>query len=85
MTGVQKTKKLGRYEILSILGKGGMGTVYKAIDSFLQRTVALKVVNVSSLDITKPDKNKLDQCLKEARLAAQLIHPNIVITYDAGI
>ncbi len=85
MKQAKKTKSLGRYEIQSILGKGGMGTVYKAIDSFLQRTIALKVVNIASLDIASPDKRKLDQCLKEARLAAQFIHPNIVITHDAGI
>jgi eukaryotic-like serine/threonine-protein kinase len=85
MTDIQKTKKLGRYEIHSTLGKGGMATVYKAMDSFLQRTIALKVASISTLDMATPDKNKLAQCLKEARLAAQFIHPNIVITYDAGI
>jgi len=85
MEKAKKTKILGRYEIQSIIGKGGMGTVYRAVDSFLQRTIALKVVNISSLDIASPDKRKLNQCLKEARLAAQFIHPNIVITHDAGI
>jgi serine/threonine-protein kinase len=85
MKKAKKIKILDRYEIQSIIGKGGMGTVYKAIDSFLQRTIALKVVNIASLDIASPDKRKLDQCLKEARLAAQFIHPNIVITHDAGI
>jgi len=85
MNQAKKSKLLGRYEIQSSIGKGGMGTVYKAIDSFLQRTIALKVVNIASLDIATPDKRKLDQCLKEARLAAQFIHPNIVITHDAGI
>lgn len=81
----QQIKKLGRYEILTILGKGGMATVYKAVDSFLERTVALKVAKISALDIIEPDQAKLNQCLKEARLAAQFIHPNIVITYDAGV
>jgi eukaryotic-like serine/threonine-protein kinase len=85
MPGIEHIKKLGRYEIQSSIGKGGMGSVYKAMDSFLQRTIALKVINISSLDIAKPDKKILKQCLKEARLAAQFIHPNIVITYDAGI
>ena len=81
----QNIKTLGRYEISSKLVKGGMGIVYKAVDSFLERTVALKVAQISSLDLFEPDKNRLDRCLKEARLAAQFIHPNIVITYDAGI
>lgn len=85
MNKARKIKILDRYEIQSIIGKGGMGTVYKAIDSFLQRKIALKVVNIASLDLASPDKRKLDQCLREARLAAQFIHPNIVITHDAGI
>jgi len=81
----QDIKTLGRYEISSELGKGGMGVVYKATDSFLERTVALKVAPISSIDLIEPDKKRLNRCLKEARLAAQFIHPNIVITYDAGI
>ena len=82
---LEKRNIKGRYETLSILGKGGMGTVYQATDSFLERTVALKIARISSLDINGQKKDILDQCLKEARLAAQFIHPNIVITYDAGI
>lgn len=78
-------KTLGRYEISSKLGEGGMGTVFKATDSLLERTVALKIAKISSIDLAGTDKNRLDRCLKEARLAAQFIHPNIVITYDAGI
>ena len=85
MHNQQQIKKLGRYEILEVLGKGGMGIVYKAIDSFLERTVALKVAKISALDISDQDQTKLNQCLKEARLAAQFIHSNIVITHDAGI
>jgi len=85
MPNHQGIKTLGRYEILSKLGEGGMGIVYKATDSFLERTVALKIAKISSMDITGPDKKRLNRCLKEARLAAQFIHPNIVITYDAGI
>lgn len=78
-------KTLGRYDILSVLGKGGVGTVYKARDSFLERTIALKVAQISSFDLIEPERNSFDQCLKEARLAAQFIHPSIAITYDAGI
>lgn len=78
-------KTLGRYEISSKLGEGGMGTVYKATDSLLERTIALKIAQIASIDLAGTDKNRLDRCLKEARLAAQFIHPNIVITYDAGI
>lgn len=62
-----------------------MGVVYKAVDSFLERDVALKVAQTSSIVAGQPDKTGLAQCLKEARLAAKFIHPNIAITYDAGI
>ncbi len=85
MAQMANPQKLGRYIIQAKLGIGGMGTVYKAMDSFLKRAVALKVVNIASLDIAAPDKKKMEQCLQEARLAAQLVHPNIVITYDGGI
>ncbi len=85
MARAKDTDILDRYEIQSRIGKGGMGTVYEAVDSFLQRTIALKVFNIASLEIASPDKKKLESCLKEARLAAQFIHPNIVITHDAGI
>ncbi|MEE8430977.1 MAG: serine/threonine-protein kinase [Candidatus Desulfatibia sp.] len=85
MLNHQGIKTLGRYEISSKLGEGGMGIVYKATDSFLERTVALKIAKISSTDLIGPDKKRLNRCLKEARLAAQFIHPNIVITYDAGI
>ncbi len=85
MLPAQDIKTLGRYETSSKLGQGGMGTVYKATDSLLERTVALKIAQIASIDLAGTDKSRLDRCLKEARLAAQFIHPNIVITYDAGI
>ncbi len=84
MTPMHDIKTLGRYKIVSKLGAGGMGVVFRAIDSFLERTIALKVAQISSR-FEKPGKNILDQCLKEARHAAQFVHPNIVLTYDAGI
>ncbi|MEE8399860.1 MAG: serine/threonine-protein kinase, partial [Desulfobacterales bacterium] len=85
MNHPQDIKTLGRYKILSRLGEGGMAVVYKATDTFLKRTVALKVAQVSSLDLASPESITMDRCLKEAQLAAQFIHPNIVITHDAGI
>jgi eukaryotic-like serine/threonine-protein kinase len=77
-------KKLGRYEIKAKIGEGGMGTVFEAIDPMLERKVALKVGKVSS-DAESKSKKHTDRFMKEARLAAQFIHPNIAITYDAGI
>jgi eukaryotic-like serine/threonine-protein kinase len=78
-------KKLGRYEIIAKIGEGGMGTVFEAIDPILERKVALKVAKISSGAETGSQQNRMERFLKEARLAAQFIHPNIAITYDAGI
>jgi eukaryotic-like serine/threonine-protein kinase len=78
-------KKLGRYEIKAKIGEGGMGTVFEAIDPMLERKVALKVNKISRDTEAKSKQKYADRFLKEARLAAQFIHPNIAITYDAGM
>ena len=72
--------KLGRYEILEELGRGGMGIVYRARDSVLGRFVALKVLH-SQLTV---DPGFIGRFEQEARLAAQLEHPNLVPVYDLG-
>ncbi len=69
-----------RYRVVRELGRGGMGIVYLAEDAVLQRSVAYKVVPVS----TREDPKALDNILREARIAASLQHPNIVTIYDAG-
>jgi tetratricopeptide (TPR) repeat protein len=70
----------GRYRILGKLGRGGMGIVYKAEDTVLDRTVAFKVLPQA----LKENPQALKNFLREARHAAQLNHPNIVTVYDAG-
>lgn len=70
--------RLGPYEILSPLGEGGMGQVYLARDSRLDRQVALKVLNEGV------STDRVDRFEKEARAASALNHPNIVTIYDAG-
>ena len=67
-----------RYEIKEVLAQGGMGVVYKAYDTVMKRSVALKAI----LDITDPNALKLFQ--EECEVLASLIHPNIVEIYDIG-
>jgi serine/threonine protein kinase len=71
---------LPSYEIISEVGKGGMGVVYKAIQRSLQRLVALKVVHKARLG----NPGAIERFQREARAAACLSHPNIVTVYDAG-
>ncbi len=71
---------LGRYQIVKLIGRGGMGVVYLARDTELERQVALKVPHSS---ITR-DVNLLQRFQREARAAAKLDHPNICSVYDVG-
>jgi tetratricopeptide (TPR) repeat protein len=70
----------GRYRVLEELGRGGMGIVYKANDTVLDRVVAYKVLP----DALKENPQALRNFLREAKAAAQLNHSNIVTIYDAG-
>jgi serine/threonine-protein kinase len=75
--------KLGerrRYEVRGMLGKGGMGAVYRAYDHLLKRNVAYKVLAESF----SREPSAREQLLNEARASAQLNHPNIVTVFDLG-
>jgi eukaryotic-like serine/threonine-protein kinase len=74
--------QLGRYVIDSEIGRGAMGVVFKATDSVLQRTVAVKTVNMA-MEKDHADKYEA-RFYQEARAAGALNHPNIVTVYDAG-
>jgi serine/threonine-protein kinase len=75
-------EKLGRYELLSELGQGAMGVVYKAIDPLIDRTVAIKTIN---LNLSKDELADFEERFnREARSAGRLSHPNIVTIYDVG-
>ena len=62
----------GRYEILSLLGKGGMGAVYRALDVNLGREVALKTIDAAVLDMSAQLQERFR---REARSVAKLSHP----------
>ena len=72
--------KLGPYEIVSPLGVGGMGEVYRARDTRLGRDVALKILPESF----SRDADRLRRFEQEARAVAALNHPNILAIHDIG-
>lgn len=74
------TKRLGQYTLVRKLGEGGMGTVYEAIQASLDRRVALKVLSQRLMK----SKLYLERFQREARAAAVLNHPNIVMVYEIG-
>ncbi|CAN5629440.1 hypothetical protein BH11PLA2_BH11PLA2_13030 [soil metagenome] len=73
-------KKLGKYEVLSILGQGGMGVVYKAHDPVIDRDVALKLLT----DSLSADAVALARFLSEARSVGKIQHTNVAAIYDVG-
>jgi serine/threonine protein kinase len=73
-------KKIGRYTILGLLGKGGFGRVYLAHDDDLNRPVAIKVPRPER--VSQPED--IEAYLNEARILASLDHPHIVPVYDVG-
>jgi eukaryotic-like serine/threonine-protein kinase len=75
-----KPKKLGKYEVLDIVGRGSVGVVYKAIDPGIGRVVAIKMMTVGFADYPK----LLKRFYREAQSAGKLQHPNIVTIYDLG-
>ncbi|HEY6066279.1 MAG TPA: protein kinase [Thermoanaerobaculia bacterium] len=71
----------GRYEIQSVLGKGGMGIVYKARDRELDDLVAIKTLRS---EVLSADPSLLDRFKQEIRLARRITHPNVLRTHDLG-
>jgi len=72
--------RLGPYEIVAALGAGGMGEVYKARDTRLDRTVAIKILP----EALAADPQFRDRFDREARAISQLDHPHICALYDVG-
>jgi serine/threonine-protein kinase len=77
-------RSLGRYEIAGELGRGSMGIVYRAHDPIIDRPVALKTVVLPDSVSVSEREQFLKRFFQEARAAGKLIHPNIVVTYDAA-
>jgi serine/threonine-protein kinase len=76
--------RLGRYEILSELGRGAMGTVYRARDPMINREVALKSIPLSAEFEGEELEQARQKFFREAEMAGRLSHPHIVTIYDAG-
>src|SRR4249920_3499087 len=72
------TKLKGRYELKEVLAKGGMGVVYRAVDTVMRRQVGIKTL----LDLTDNTGFQLFQ--KECEVLASMTHPNIIEIYDVG-
>ena len=73
-------RQMGGYQILSLLGAGGMGEVYKAKDTRLNRIVAIKVLPADR--VSDPERKR--RFIQEAQAASALNHPNIITIHDIG-
>ncbi|WP_437851500.1 protein kinase domain-containing protein [Sorangium sp. So ce363] len=78
---LEESGRCHKYRLVKLIAEGGMGRVYEAVDEYLDRTVALKVVRPERMS----DADFLRGHRKEARVLADLNHPNIVRLYDAGV
>ncbi len=77
---LEKGARLGHYEILGQIGAGGMGEVYLARDTKLDREVALKILN----EKFSRDEANLNRFIREAKAASALNHPNILVIHEIG-
>lgn len=75
--------EVGRYVILNLIGRGGMGQVYAAYDPKLDRDVAIKLLRPHHVDAAAGDEAQ-SRLLREAQAIARLSHPNVVAVFDAG-
>ncbi|MEW6456026.1 MAG: serine/threonine-protein kinase [Acidobacteriota bacterium] len=77
-------KKIGKFDVLKVLGKGGMGLVYLAKDPHIERLVAIKTINIEKEMEREEWELFKSKFFREARAAGNLIHPNIVTIFEAG-
>src|SRR5579884_477226 len=74
-------KKLGKYDVLDVIGRGGMGVIYKGVDPGIGRIVAIKMMTGAFVE----NPELLQRFYREAQSAGKLQHPNIVTVYDLGV
>jgi tetratricopeptide (TPR) repeat protein/predicted Ser/Thr protein kinase len=79
--GLAKGATIGRYVVLGLLGRGGMGEVYAAYDPELDRKIAVKLLRSRGVASTVDARTRL---LREAQAIARLSHPNVVVVFDVG-
>jgi serine/threonine-protein kinase len=77
---IRKSTRLGRYEIRSKIGEGGMGEVYLALDTELDRTVAIKILPAA----LAANQQRLQRFIQEAKAASALNHPHILTIHEIG-
>ena len=76
--------RIGRYEVVAALGQGAMGAVYKATDPVIERTVAIKTINLG-VKLSNQERVEFEaRFYREAKSAGRLNHPDIVTIYDVG-
>ena len=79
-----KMKNIGKYKITSILGKGAMGIVYKALDPDINREVAVKTIRFDLISEEGDREEMMERFMREAQAAGKLTHSNIITIYDVG-
>lgn len=77
-------ERIGNYEVLGELGRGGMGVVYRGVDSFIKRPVAIKTIYLSEIQEDHERQFLKERLYREAQSAGILSHPNIVTIYQIG-
>lgn len=75
-------KKIGKYELIDVLGRGAMGVVYRGHDPYVDRPVAIKVATNADVEATQGVARRM--FINEARSAGRLDHPNVLKVYEAG-